>query len=130
MNNNITTLSKKHSSLTIDDIANYCERNEVTVDVLCAKLKELLNAKRFDGWQDVADSNVQLKALMVGLDLLRLVNTKTDIAVATVTHQMAPGDIERLEVIAKELKGLEYKLVDDKIQQGSVDADYVAVRNE
>ena len=132
----INKITKKISELTVDDIAQYCESAGVTVGSLCLKLQELLNATREIKDRDgdiidvLPDNNIQLKALGVALELLRLVSGKDVGGTATVTHQMAPGDIERLENIAKELKGLESRLNTDTIQQGCVDADIITIPNK
>lgn len=126
----INKISKKCSELTVDDIAIYCEENGVTIGSLCYKLNELLNATREIKDRDgdvidiIPDNNVQLKALSVALELLRLVNNKTVAVIGKIEHQMSDGDILRLEAIATELKGLESRLISDRIQQGMViDAD-------
>lgn len=133
----VNKINKKVSELTVDDIAEYCEKSGVTISALCLKLNQLLNATREIKDRDgeivdvLPDNNVQLKALGVALELLRLVSTKEVVGTGVVTHQMAPGDIDRLENIAKELKGLEGRLMSDKIQQGeTIDADIVSVSKQ
>lgn len=127
MNNEISVINKinkKISELTVDDIAKYCADEGLTVPRLCKKLNILLDAKRirYDRDGDVAgedeDNNTQLKAVTTGLELLKLIGGKVVATMGVVEHQMAPGDIDRLELIATELKGLESRLVVDKIQQG------------
>lgn len=123
----LNKISKNVSELTVDDIALYCSESGVTIGALCLKLNQLLNATREIKDRDgdlvdtVPDNNTQLKALSVALELLKLVGGKNDVVVGTVQHQMAPGDVERLEAIVKELKGLESRLVVDKVQQGVID---------
>lgn len=132
----INKINKKVSELTVDDIASYCQESGVTISALCLKLNQLLNATREIKDRDgdivdtLPDNNVQLKALGVALELLRLVSNKQVVGTVAVTHQMAAGDIDRLEAIAHELHGLETRLIKDNIQQGIPDADIVAVRTE
>ena len=114
----------KISNLTVDDIATHCERAGITVSSLCGDLSRLLKAQRVGKWENgvdpiyVDDNNVQVKALACAMELLRLVGSHTADAGVVVTHQLAAGDIERLEDIARELKSLEGRLVKDKVQQG------------
>lgn len=129
----INKINKKVSELTVDDIALYCEQSGITISTLCLKLNQLLNATREIKDRDgevvdtIPDNNIQLKALGVALELLRLVSIKPIHAGMVIEHQIAPGDIERLEAIAHELKGLESRLNTDSIQQGCIDADTVSV---
>lgn len=130
----ITKISKRVSELTVDDLAIYCNEAGVTVSSLCVVLSRLLNAQRVVKWENGVDpiydndNNVQVKALGTALELLKLVgNRGGEMVSGVVTHQMAAGDIERLEAIASELKGLESRLVQDRTQQGvAVDAVVVA----
>lgn len=118
----INKINKKIGQLTIDDIGEFCAEAGITVSRLCVDLDKLLKATRTlrdnTGEYEVDDNNVRLKAVMSCLELMRLTGVKTESGTVTVQHQMAPGDISRLEAIAKELKGLEMRLVMDKIQQG------------
>lgn len=120
----INKISKKVSELTVDDIAVYCEESGVTISALCLKLNSLLNATREIKDRDgdiidtMPDNNIQLKALGVALELLKLVSGKAVPTVGVVQHQLAPSDIARLESIATELKGLETRLNTDTIQRG------------
>lgn len=120
----INKISKKVSELTVDDIAVYCEESGVTISALCLKLNSLLNATREIKDRDgdiidtMPDNNIQLKALGVALELLKLVSGKAVPTVGVVQHQLAPSDIARLELIATELKGLETRLNTDTIQRG------------
>lgn len=123
----VNKINKKVSELTVDDIAMYCEEAGITVYTLCRNLKILETASipKFDrDGEEIAqipDNNVRLKVLMVEAEMLKLIARKELIGTSVVQHQMAPGDIDRLEVIAKELKGLESRLVVDKVQQGIID---------
>lgn len=74
------------------------------------------------GEEHYEDDNTAIRGgVELVLRLRRLLDNKVDeIKDISVTHRMAPGDIDRLEAIAKELKGLESRLVDDKIQQGQI----------
>ena len=123
----INKIVKKVSDITVDDLQLYCEKAGVTVEALCVKLGELLNAGHggMDKYGDAKgvfepDFNIQYKAMVVGMELLKLIKKDVGVVVGQVTHSMAPEDISRLEMIAHELKGLEQRLVTDKVQQGEV----------
>ena len=126
----VNKISKRVSEITVDDIARYCEEAGVTVESLCVKLKELMGAGKEirdrDGERTGVkepDWNVQYKAMVVGLELLKLVKKDVEIVgMGQVEHKMAAGDIERLEAIARELRGLERRLVEDSVQRGEVEA--------
>lgn len=67
------------------------------------------------------DNAAQGKAVELALRLKRLLDNKVgDLEPVAHVHKMAPEDITRLEAIAQELKGLERRLVADKVQQGVV----------
>lgn len=95
-------------------------------------LKKLLNAKKMTvdkiGEEHFEDDYTAIgRGVELTLRLRRLLDNKVeDVKSATVTHKMLPEDIDRLEAIAKELKGLETRLKSDKIQQGEIiDATYI-----
>lgn len=125
----VTQIHKKVSELTIDDIAICCERNGVTVDTLCSKLKELLNATREIKDRDgdlidtIPDNNIQLKALTVALELLKLVGGKQVEVTGTIIHKtVSPEDVVRIEAAVKEMARMK-KIVDSNpIHQGIEDA--------
>ncbi len=68
------------------------------------------------------DNAAQGKAVELVLRLKRLLDNKvSDVQAVSVTHNMSKEDIDRLEAISKELKGLEGRLLKDKVQQGIID---------
>ncbi len=89
-------------------------------------LKKLLTARKMtvdkfgeEHWED--DNGSIRGGVELVLRLRRLLDNKVDdVKSATVTHKIAPEDIDRLEKIAAELKGLESRLMVDKIQQGEI----------
>ncbi len=89
-------------------------------------LGKLLKARKMtvdkfgeEHWED--DNTAIRGGVELVLRLRRLLDNKVDdIKSATVTHKIAPEDIDRLENIAAELKGLESRLLTDKIQQGEI----------
>lgn len=115
---------KKVSELTVDDIATYCDGAGITLKTLCTSLHRLLNAQKVVKWENGVDpiydndNNVQIKALSTAFELLKLVGGKVVEGTVQHQHSLAPGDIERLESIATELKGLETRLINDRTQQG------------
>ncbi len=120
----------KLSEITIDELGKICEEEGVTVRGVCRVLKdglEAVTAGRLDTEGEIIkgtqfkDMATRHKYMQSAMEMLRLVKKETkEIAEAVVTHRMAPEDIDRLEVIARELKGLEARLVTDKVQQGRV----------
>lgn len=125
----ITKIHKKVSELTVDDIATCCEKNGVTIDSLCSKLKDLLNATREIKDRDgdlvdtLPDNNVQLKALTVALELLKLVGSKDVKVSGTVEHKHFPvEDLPKLEAAVKEMARLREVIKSSPIQQGIEDA--------
>lgn len=133
--NNPLEIKKKTSELTVDDIAVYCEKNGITIESLCLKLNQLLNATRdkYDKYGDFdraePDNNVQLKALGVALELLRLVNNKTVEVSGTIVHKAVPAeDIIKVETVFNNMMELRRRRDLDRIQQGVVmDANYTAI---
>lgn len=122
----ISQINKKISELTVDDIAMYCQENGITIGSLCYKLNSLLNFKKtvkddMGVPEEVDDGIIQLKALTVALELLKLVGNK-DIKVSGIINHKAISteDIDRLESISRELIGLEKKRISNPIQQGEV----------
>lgn len=89
-------------------------------------LAKLLTARKMTvdkfGEEHFEDDNTAIgRGVELVLRLRKLLDNKVeDIKSSTVTYKMAPEDISRLESIAKELKGLEKRLVTDKIQQGEI----------
>lgn len=67
------------------------------------------------------DNGTQLKVAELVLKLTgQLERRVEEVKDLSVVHKMAPEDIDRLENIAAELKGLENRLKTDKIQQGKI----------
>lgn len=127
MDKELKVLGKiKASDITIDDIALACERAGVTLESLCTKGMEFLNAKKevYDNDGEYIGEeklyNVQLKAWFGFMELLKLVNREAVVMTGEVQHKMNANDVERLEAIAKELKGLESRLVTEKVQRGNI----------
>lgn len=89
-------------------------------------LAKLLTAQKMTldkfGEEHYEDDNTAIRGgVELVLRLKRLLDNKVDeIKDVSITHKMAPEDITRLESIAKELKGLERRLVSDKVQQGVI----------
>lgn len=89
-------------------------------------LAKLLTARKMTvdkfGEEHFEDDNTAIgRGVELVLRLRKLLDNKVeDIKSSTITHKMAPEDISRLESIAKELKGLEKRLVTDKVQQGEI----------
>ena len=91
-----------------------------------ASLAKLLKARKMtvdkfgeEHWED--DNTAIRGGVELILRLRRLLDNKLDdIKSATVTHKIDSADISRLEAIAKELKGLEARLVTDKTQNGEI----------
>lgn len=121
------TKVKKCSELTVDDLAQYCEEAGLSVKELCVSVARLTKAQKIIKYEYGVDpvydedNNTQLKAVQTAFELLKLVGGKVVMVGGSVAHQMAPGDIERLEAISTELKGLEGRLAEDKVQQGRVE---------
>lgn len=120
---------KKMSEITIDDIALCCERNGVTIDSLCSKLRDLLNATRDIKDRDgdlvdtIPDNNVQLKALSVALELLKLVGGKQIEVSGVIQHKHFPvEDLPRLEAAVKEMAKLREVIKSNPVQRGIEDA--------
>ena len=89
-------------------------------------LAKLLKARKMtvdkigeEHWED--DNTAIRGGVELVLRLRRLLDNKVDdIKSATVTHKIDSADIDRLEKIAAELKGLEARLVTDKTQNGEI----------
>lgn len=89
-------------------------------------LAKLLQARKMtvdkfgeEHWED--DNTAIGRGVELTLRLRRLLDNKVEeVKALSVEHRLAPGDIERLESITRELKSLESRLKTDKIQQGEV----------
>lgn len=118
--------SKPVSTLTTDDIASALESQGVTLEALCSKLKEGLSSQKaiMNKFGDVSyeeDRMVQHKYMVTGLEMMKLLEKKTEeVKAVSVQVNFLPGDIDRMEIIARELKGLEHRLSIDKTQRGKV----------
>lgn len=90
-------------------------------------LAKLLTARKMTvdkfGEEHFEDDNTAIRGgVELVLRLRRLLDNKVeDMKDISVTHKLAPEDIDRLEKIAAELRGLESRLVMDKVQQGIID---------
>lgn len=118
---------EKVSELTLDKLGEICQEENVTVRKVCQLLYDGMNADIIkldtegDELSRVPDMGTRHKYMQSAMEMLRLVKKETiDVAQVAVVHKMAPEDIDRLEAIAKELRGLENRLLTDKIQQGRV----------
>lgn len=108
-------------------IRKECEAVGITDKKPFEVLARLLESKKltvdkFGGkhWED--DNLAQSRAVEMTLRLKKLLDNKVeDIKEVSVTHKMSKEDIDRLESIANELKGLERRLVNDRVQQGVID---------
>ena len=128
----VNKINKKVSELTVDDIALYCEQSGITISSLCLKLNGLLNATREikdrdgDLLDTVPDNNVQLKALVVSLELLKLVNKKdTNINIGINEKQIGLEEAKEIEDIFKRVEDLRKRRDMDRIQQGATDAECI-----
>lgn len=89
-------------------------------------LKKLLKARKMTvdkyGEEHYEDDNTAIgRGVELTLRLRRLLDNKAEeVKSATVTHKISPEDIDRLEKISAELRGLETRLVKDKVQQGAI----------
>lgn len=108
-------------------IATEMEKSGITDSKPFVTLARLLTARKmtldkFGEEHYEEDNAAQGKAVELALRLKGLLDNKvSDVQAVSVTHSMSKEDIERLESIAKELKGLEAKLMKDKVQQGVID---------
>ena len=118
------------STLTIDQLADICESEGVTVQSVCKALAEGLQSNtigKVDENGDLivdtvqADMAVRHKYMVSAMEVLRLV--KKDVMDINVTHQehkYSSEDLGRMEVIAKELTRLEEIRRSDPVQRGEV----------
>lgn len=89
-------------------------------------LGKLLTARKMtvdkfgeEHWED--DNTAIRGGVELVLRLRRLLDNKVeDIKDISVTHKISSDDIYRLEKIAAELRGLETRLLIDKVQQGDI----------
>ena len=118
------------STLTIDQLADICESEGVTVQSVCKALAEGLQSNTIGKVDDngdlvkatvQADMAVRHKYMVSAMEVLRLV--KKDVMDINVTHQehkYSSEDLGRMEVIAKELTRLEEIRRSDPVQRGEV----------
>ena len=135
----ISQINNKVSLLTVDDLSAICATEGVTVESVMKALADGLQANVVPKLNNegevieasvVADMYARHKYMQSALEVLRLVRKDVGEISGTVTHQMAEGDIDRLEAIANELLGLEKRLSLDKVQQGRpIDTDAI-IRTE
>lgn len=70
-------------------------------------------------WED--DNTAIGRGVELVLRLRKLLDNRVEeVKAMSVEHRISAEDIERLETIASELKGLESRLVGDKVQRGEV----------
>lgn len=115
------------SMLTVDELAYICEEEGIKVRDICRKLKEGMDSDivKMDTegheFSRTPDMPTRHKYMQSAMELFRLVKKDVEeVKSATVVHKMLPEDIDRLEAITKELKGLEKRLITDKVQQGEI----------
>jgi UDP-N-acetylmuramyl pentapeptide synthase len=106
----INYISKKSSEITIDDVGAACEKAGVTIDRVCQKLNELLEARRELKDRDgegrgvyEEEYNVQYKAAMACIELLDLVKKKDVVVGGVIEHQLSKDEREFRERIAEKI---------------------------
>lgn len=119
MNNLTTNNNKEIAELFIAAGITDKKPFEVLARLLDAKK---MTVDKFGDEHEESDNAAQGKAVELAFRLRRFLDNKVDdVKTMSVEHKMAPEDIDRLEAIAEELKGLEKRLVGDKVQQGVID---------